>query len=35
MCYISERYTPLETLDKYNPQNDPSVTGASFVAHAD
>jgi protein-ribulosamine 3-kinase len=34
MCYLSERYAPLEGLDKYNPDMDPSVTGARIVAHA-
>ncbi|KAI9792949.1 MAG: hypothetical protein M1816_001271 [Peltula sp. TS41687] len=35
MCFLSERYAPLDGLDKYDPNLDPSVTGASIVAHAD
>lgn len=35
MCYLSERYAPLDGLDRYDPLKDPSVTGARIIAHAD
>lgn len=33
MCYLCEKYAPLEGFGKYNPQKDPSVTGASIAVH--
>lgn len=31
MCYLCEKYAPMDGIDKYDPQKDPSVTGARFV----
>ncbi|KAI1460209.1 Fructosamine kinase-domain-containing protein [Annulohypoxylon moriforme] len=33
MCYLCERYAPIRGIDKYNPQIDPSLTGAWIVPH--
>lgn len=32
MLFLCEKYAPLESLEKYDPQKDISVTGA-FVQH--
>jgi hypothetical protein len=31
MYYLCEKYAPLESLGKYDPQKDPSVTGEWLV----
>ena len=31
MCYLCEKYAPIEGIGKYDPQKDPSITGAAFV----
>lgn len=31
MCYLCEKYSTTEGIGKYDPQKDPSVTGAAFV----
>ncbi|ETS74942.1 hypothetical protein PFICI_13426 [Pestalotiopsis fici W106-1] len=31
MCYLCEKYAPLDGIDKYDPGKDPTVTGASIV----
>jgi hypothetical protein len=33
MCYLCEKYAPIEGIDKYDPKIDPSITGARIVAH--
>ena len=33
MCYLCEKYAPLEGLGKYDPSQDPEVTGASIMVH--
>ncbi|KAL2047679.1 hypothetical protein N7G274_000721 [Stereocaulon virgatum] len=33
MCYLCEKYAPLEGLGKYDSEKDPSVTGASIQVH--
>ncbi|KAI1358903.1 Fructosamine kinase-domain-containing protein [Xylaria arbuscula] len=33
MCYLCEKYAPVDGIDKYDPRNDPSITGASIVPH--
>ncbi len=33
MCYLCEKYAPLEGIGKYDPQKDPSVTGNLTVVH--
>lgn len=33
MLYLCEKYAPLESLEKYCPENDISVTGA-YVQHS-
>lgn len=33
MCYFCEKYAPIEGIDRYDPQKDPSVTGARIVVH--
>jgi hypothetical protein len=35
MCYLCEKYAPLEGVDEYNPSIDPSLTGARIVPHKD
>ncbi|KAI0014973.1 Fructosamine kinase-domain-containing protein [Xylariomycetidae sp. FL0641] len=35
MCYLCEKYAPLEGIDKYDPAIDPSVTGARIVPHVE
>ena len=35
MCYLCEKYAPLEGVDKYDPSIDPSLTGARIVPHKD
>ncbi|KAI0202638.1 Fructosamine kinase-domain-containing protein [Astrocystis sublimbata] len=35
MCYLCEKYAPIEGIDRYNPQLDPSITGATIVPHAE
>jgi hypothetical protein len=32
MLYLCEKYAPLESLERYRPENDVSVTGA-YVQH--
>ncbi|KAB5516896.1 Fructosamine kinase-domain-containing protein [Coniochaeta sp. 2T2.1] len=31
VCYLCEKYAPVAGIDKYDPQKDPSVTGARLV----
>jgi hypothetical protein len=31
MCYLCEKYAPIEGIDKYDPEKDPSVTGSRLV----
>ena len=33
MCYLCEKYAPLEGLGKYDGAKDPSVTGARIQVH--
>jgi hypothetical protein len=33
MCYLCEKYAPIDGIDKYDPQIDPSITGARIVPH--
>lgn len=33
MCYLCEKYAPIDGIDRYDPQKDPSVTGARIVVH--
>lgn len=33
MLFLCEKYAPLETLEKYNPEKDISITGA-YTQHA-
>ena len=33
MCYLCEKYAPLEGLGKYDTEKDPSVTGARIQVH--
>ncbi len=33
MCYLCEKYAPLDGIDKYDPLIDPALTGASIVPH--
>ncbi|KAI1087198.1 Fructosamine kinase-domain-containing protein [Rostrohypoxylon terebratum] len=33
MCYLCEKYAPTDGIDKYDPQIDPSLTGARIVPH--
>ena len=33
MCYLCEKYAPLEGLGKYDSELDPSVTGARIQVH--
>ena len=33
MCYLCEKYAPLEGLGKYDSGKDPSVTGARIQVH--
>ncbi|KAF1851055.1 uncharacterized protein K460DRAFT_401082 [Cucurbitaria berberidis CBS 394.84] len=33
MCYLCEKYAPVEGIDKYDPRIDPSVTGAYITPH--
>ncbi|KAF3076466.1 hypothetical protein CFAM422_000954 [Trichoderma lentiforme] len=35
MCYLCEKYAPIDGIDKYDPQIDPSITGAHIVPHVD
>lgn len=28
MCFLCEKYAPIDGIGKYDPQKDPSVTGA-------
>ena len=34
MCYLIDKYAPIEGVDKYDPRFDPSVTGAHFAAYS-
>ena len=34
MCYLCEKYAPLESLGKYDSDKDPSVTGARITVHS-
>ena len=34
MCYLCEKYAPLDGLGKYDSDKDPSVTGARITVHA-
>ena len=33
MCYLCEKYAPIDGIDKYDAQMDPSITGARIVPH--
>lgn len=33
MCYLCEKYAPIENIGKYDPQLDPVLTGACIVPH--
>ena len=33
MCYLCEKYAPLEGLGKYDSEKDPSVTGARIKVY--
>ena len=33
MCYLCEKYAPLEGLGKYDSEKDPEVTGARIKVH--
>lgn len=33
MCYLCEKYAPIDGIDKYDPMIDPSITGARIVPH--
>ncbi|KAK1765950.1 Fructosamine kinase-domain-containing protein [Phialemonium atrogriseum] len=33
MCYLCEKYAPIDGIDKYDPRIDPSITGARIVPH--
>ncbi|KAL6810212.1 Fructosamine kinase domain-containing protein [Trichoderma camerunense] len=35
MCYLCEKYAPIDGIDKYDPRIDPSITGAHIVPHVD
>ena len=35
MCYLIEKYAPVEGIDKYDSRIDPSLTGARIVPHLD
>jgi protein-ribulosamine 3-kinase len=35
MVYLCEEYAPCEGIDAYDPQLDPSVTGAQIISHQD
>lgn len=34
MCYLIDKYAPIEGIDKYDPRLDPSVTGAHFEVYS-
>ena len=34
MCYLSEKYAPIEGIGKYDPSIDPALTGARIVPHS-
>ncbi|KAH0558951.1 hypothetical protein GP486_004422 [Trichoglossum hirsutum] len=33
MCYLCEKYAPIDGIDEYDPQKDPSITGARIIVH--
>lgn len=33
MCYLIEKYAPIDGIDKYDPLIDPSITGARITPH--
>jgi len=33
MCYLIEKYAPIQGIDKYKPDIDPSITGATIIPH--
>ncbi|KAL1845019.1 hypothetical protein VTK73DRAFT_1320 [Phialemonium thermophilum] len=33
MCYLCEKYAPTDEIDKYDPELDPAITGATIVPH--
>ncbi|ROV92123.1 hypothetical protein VSDG_07568 [Cytospora chrysosperma] len=33
MCYLIEKYAPIDGIDRYDPDIDPSVTGARIIPH--
>lgn len=35
MCFLCERYAPLENIGKYDPEKDPNVTGSRIVVHGE
>ncbi|KAI1329084.1 Fructosamine kinase-domain-containing protein [Xylariaceae sp. FL0255] len=34
MCYLCEKYAPIDGIDKYDPKIDPSITAATIVPHS-
>ncbi|KAI1266565.1 Fructosamine kinase-domain-containing protein [Xylariaceae sp. FL1019] len=35
MCYLCEKYAPIDGIDKYDPRLDPALTGATIVPHSE
>lgn len=35
MCYLCEKYAPVDGIDRYDPSIDPSLTGVRIVPHQD
>ena len=35
MCYLIEKYAPMDGIDEYDPSLDPMVTGAFITAHGE
>jgi hypothetical protein len=35
MCYLCEKYAPIDGVAKYDPSIDPPITGARIVPHQD
>ncbi|EHK27169.1 uncharacterized protein TRIVIDRAFT_188080 [Trichoderma virens Gv29-8] len=33
MCYLCEKYAPIDGIDKYNPQIDPAIIGVRIIPH--
>lgn len=34
MCYLIDKYAPIDGVAKYDPRLDPSVTGAHFEVYS-